>query len=467
MSDLTKYGFAENFELQVLNILCSPSGDAIITEIDHTSFDDPVTQWLIQAIKHVHATTGGRCPRDIAALAQGVHALHAQKKFDDQARINILITASTVFASAPPDKDGAYRMMVERVKHVASVKAIETGVSEFASTRDIQLLHDQVARVQSIGDIAVAPFYSTAESASSIIQAITTVKVGAYPLGIPALDNMLMGGICPGELLSILGDSNDGKSRTMNGICNVFLGRNLNCIWYSNEVDIAIQGSMHLGAALRRNTTKIQKIARYAEDTGKEFDTRNAKDPRGRWDFRFIPAGDWTMQQVLSDIDKREQELGIKFHAVFIDLIGKLDFGTDGDYVGIGRACDVGRNWAVDNGRVVITCHQAKERASYDDILHAGSGADSQRLKRASDMMLTINPKRVQNGDIDRTSRVTTINVPKVRSAEGLPPFQIDRFYEYACLSEMSIGWRPKASLPSYDPQKLVEDFLSEQEGAE
>ncbi len=454
IDQLYLYKFDALFEMQLLRVLVSAHGDKLLAFIREEGFLKPEFQVFVKAIKAVRSVTG-KAPRSISAVAQWLHSYcHQQGKISvqtlellDQLGIELEFTEVT-------DYDEVVKLASETIREIERRRIAEDVQVLCGDGESLKSIADRINNLESIGNTVDVSPVNTADNIEALLTTFSAIPdqgVCTMPTGIRDLDRALMGGINPGELIIAFGCTGDGKSRFMNGLSNVFLGRNMNVFWASNELEIAKQFPLHLAAALPINTSLLRNNPERCRRAADQYNALDRQQKRGTWAYRhFAPEKD-TMRNVLESLLRAQDEDKREYHLLCLDYFLKLrhpSVGTGKDesssnYKAIARSVEEFREFGQKEHKYVASVHQAKARAQPGDILNVGMGSESYKATYPADVIITLNP--VKNGSND-----LVIHTAKLRDAPLLENFVVKSAMKFGVLTQEQAGWIPEASRDLY-----------------
>lgn len=249
---------------------------------------------------------------------------------------------------------------------------------------------------------------------------IEDVKRSSVTTGWDVIDELMDGGLGPGELGVVMAPSGIGKTWFLSKIACSALQRGLNVIHYSLELSEAYVG--------QRYTTILTGIQTSEHKERREEIIRKIKAVPGRVLIKYYPPQFASSKTLSAHIDKVKAS-GFNPNLIIIDyadLLKSSDRGRDGLYAELGGIYEELRGLSGQEGIPIWTATQTNRSAIEHEIIQADSVGDSYKKVQTADFIMSVSRKTK-----DKLSSTGRVHIVKNRfGPDGLTfPAKIDTYH--------------------------------------
>ena len=246
------------------------------------------------------------------------------------------------------------------------------------------------------------------------------VKRESCPTGWDVIDDLMDGGLGPGELGVVMAPSGIGKSWFLSKIACAALLKGLDVIHYTLELSESYVG--------QRYTTILSGIQTSEHTQRKDEIIRKIKSVPGRVRIKYYPPQFASAKTIAAHIEKVRQT-GFKPALIIIDyadLLKSSDRGRDGLYAELGGIYEELRGLSGEAGIPVWTATQTNRAAIDHEVIQADSVGDSYKKVQTADFIMSVSRKTK-----DKLSKTGRIHIVKNRfGPDGLTfPAKIDTYH--------------------------------------
>ena len=245
------------------------------------------------------------------------------------------------------------------------------------------------------------------------------VKRDSSPTGWDVIDELMDGGLGPGELGVVMAPSGIGKSWFLSKIACSALERGIDVLHYTLELSESYVG--------QRYTTILTGIQTADHLAQKDEIIRKIKAIPGRVRIKYYPPQFASAKTIAAHIEKVRQT-GFKPALIIIDyadLLKSSDRGRDGLYAELGGIYEELRGLSGEAGIPVWTATQTNRAAIDHEVIQADSVGDSYKKVQTADFIMSVSRKTK-----DKLSKTGRIHIVKNRfGPDGLTfPAKIDTY---------------------------------------
>jgi len=246
------------------------------------------------------------------------------------------------------------------------------------------------------------------------------VKRDSCPTGWDVIDELMDGGLGPGELGVVMAPSGIGKSWFLAKIACAAISRGIDVLHYTLELSESYVG--------QRYTTILTGVQTSEHSERKDEIIRKIKSIRGRVRIKYYPPQFASAKTLAAHIDKVRQT-GFKPQLIIIDyadLLKSSDRGRDGLYAELGGIYEELRGLSGESGIPVWTATQTNRAAIDHEVIQADSVGDSYKKVQTADFIMSVSRKTK-----DKLSKTGRIHIVKNRfGPDGLTfPAKIDTYH--------------------------------------
>jgi replicative DNA helicase len=246
------------------------------------------------------------------------------------------------------------------------------------------------------------------------------VKRDSSPTGWDVIDELMDGGLGPGELGVVMAPSGIGKSWFLSKIACSALERGIDVLHYTLELSESYVG--------QRYTTILTGIQTSEHKERKDEIVRKIKKIPGRVRIKYYPPQFASSKTIAAHIEKMRQ-VGFKPKLIIIDYADLLKSGNgnrDGLYAELGGIYEELRGLSGEMGIPVWTATQTNRAAIEHEIIGADSVGDSYKKVQTADFIMSVSRKTK-----DKLSNTGRIHIVKNRfGPDGMTfPAKIDTFH--------------------------------------
>lgn len=224
----------------------------------------------------------------------------------------------------------------------------------------------------------------------------TTRSDLAVPTGLQALDDVLGGGLCPGELGIIMGPMKRGKTVAAHQFAWGALDSNRNVIYYGLE-----------GTSIRTQTRIDSMISGIPKEELKDREDEVREqvkkfldaDHKGSLVIKHFPANAGTVWAFEAHLKRLQAMTGFEPDVIFADYLGlmrpsdkmiRYDGSSGGRYLLLGDITKELLALAQKNNYAIWLLHQATKTSLKKITVGMGDSADSAEPMRHADIIITL-----------------------------------------------------------------------------
>jgi replicative DNA helicase len=249
---------------------------------------------------------------------------------------------------------------------------------------------------------------------------IEEVKRNSVPTGWEVVDDLMDGGLGPGELGVVMAPSGIGKSWFLSKIACSAVKAGLNVLHYTLELSENYVG--------QRYTTILTGIQTSEHGQRREEIIKKIKSLKGRVKIKYYPPRFASAKTLSAHIDK-VKATGFNPDLIIIDyadLLNSADRGKDGLYAELGGIYEELRGLSGMVGCPVWTATQTNRSAIDHEVIQADSVGDSYKKVQTADFIMSVSRKTK-----DKLSQTGRIHIVKNRfGPDGITfPAKIDTYH--------------------------------------
>jgi len=246
------------------------------------------------------------------------------------------------------------------------------------------------------------------------------VKRDSCPTGWDVIDELMDGGLGPGELGVVMAPSGIGKSWFLSKIACAALKKGMDVLHYTLELSESYVG--------QRYTTILTGIQTSEHLERKDEIIRKIKAIPGRVRIKYYPPQFASAKTISAHIEKI-RATGFKPALIIIDYADLLKSGNrggDGLYAELGGIYEELRGLSGEAGIPVWTATQTNRAAIDHEVIQADSVGDSYKKVQTADFIMSVSRKTK-----DKLSKTGRIHIVKNRfGPDGLTfPAKIDTYH--------------------------------------
>ena len=246
------------------------------------------------------------------------------------------------------------------------------------------------------------------------------VKRDSCPTGWDVIDELMDGGLGPGELGVVMAPSGIGKSWFLSKIACAALKKGMDVLHYTLELSESYVG--------QRYTTILTGIQTSEHMDRKDEIIRKIKSIPGRVRIKYYPPQFASAKTIAAHIEKI-RATGFKPALIIIDYADLLKSGNrggDGLYAELGGIYEELRGLSGESGIPVWTATQTNRAAIDHEVIQADSVGDSYKKVQTADFIMSVSRKTK-----DKLSKTGRIHIVKNRfGPDGLTfPAKIDTYH--------------------------------------
>ena len=246
------------------------------------------------------------------------------------------------------------------------------------------------------------------------------VKRNSVSTGWNVIDELMDGGLGPGELGVVMAPSGIGKSWFLSKIACSALQKGKNVLHYSLELSESYVG--------QRYTTILTGIQTSEHKERKDEIIRKIKSTPGRVRIKYYPPQFASSKTIAAHIEKLKQ-IGFAPDLIIIDYADLLKSGNgnrDGLYAELGGIYEELRGLSGEHGIPIWTATQTNRAAIEHEVIGADSVGDSYKKVQTADFIMSVSRKTK-----DKLSNTGRIHIVKNRfGPDGMTfPAKIDTFH--------------------------------------
>ena len=246
------------------------------------------------------------------------------------------------------------------------------------------------------------------------------VKRDSSPTGWDVIDELMDGGLGPGELGVVMAPSGIGKSWFLSKIACAALERGIDVLHYTLELSENYVG--------QRYTTILTGIQTSEHKERKNEIIRKIKQIPGRVRIKYYPPQFASSKTIAAHIEKMRQ-VGFNPKLIIIDYADLLKSGNgnrDGLYAELGGIYEELRGLSGEYGIPIWTATQTNRAAIEHEVIGADSVGDSYKKVQTADFIMSVSRKTK-----DKLSNTGRIHIVKNRfGPDGMTfPAKIDTFH--------------------------------------
>jgi len=246
------------------------------------------------------------------------------------------------------------------------------------------------------------------------------VKRNSVSTGWDVIDELMDGGLGPGELGVVMAPSGIGKTWFLSKIACEGMKRGMNVLHYSLELSENYVG--------QRYTTILTGIQTSEHKERKDEIIRKIKAVPGRVRIKYYPPQYASAKTLTAHIEKLRAS-GYNPHLIIIDyadLLKSSDRGRDGAYAELGGIYEELRGLSGATSIPIWTATQTNRAAIEHEVIQADSVGDSYKKVQTADFIMSVSRKTK-----DKLSNTGRIHIVKNRfGPDGMTfPAKIDTFH--------------------------------------
>ena len=246
------------------------------------------------------------------------------------------------------------------------------------------------------------------------------VKRDSVPTGWDVIDELMDGGLGPGELGVVMAPSGIGKSWFLSKIACSALQRGIDVLHYTLELSESYVG--------QRYTTILTNIGTSEHKDRKAEVIRKIKAVPGRVRIKYYPPQFASAKTLSAHVEKMRQ-IGFNPQLIIIDYADLLKSGNgnrDGLYAELGGIYEELRGLSGIAKIPIWTATQTNRAAIDHEVIQADSVGDSYKKVQTADFIMSVSRKTK-----DKLSNTGRIHIVKNRfGPDGLTfPAKIDTFH--------------------------------------
>jgi hypothetical protein len=245
------------------------------------------------------------------------------------------------------------------------------------------------------------------------------VKRNSVSTGWEVVDELMDGGLGPGELGVVMAPSGIGKSWFLSKIACSAVQKGLNVLHYTLELSESYVG--------QRYTTILTGIQTSEHKERKEEIIRKIKNTPGRVRIKYYPPQFASAKTLSAHIEKLKAS-GFNPNLIIIDYADLLKSGSnrDGLYAELGGIYEELRGLSGEMGIPIWTATQTNRAAIDHEVIQADSVGDSYKKVQTADFIMSVSRKTK-----DKLSNTGRIHIVKNRfGPDGMTfPAKIDTFH--------------------------------------
>jgi replicative DNA helicase len=246
------------------------------------------------------------------------------------------------------------------------------------------------------------------------------VKRDSCSTGWDVIDELMDGGLGPGELGVVMAPSGIGKSWFLSKIACSALQKGVDVLHYTLELSESYVG--------QRYTTILTGIQTSEHKERKEEVIRKIKAVPGRVRIKYYPPQFASAKTLSAHIEKlRVVGYNPKLIVIdYADLLKSSDKGKDGLYAELGGIYEELRGLSGETGIPIWTATQTNRAAIDHEVIQADSVGDSYKKVQTADFIMSVSRKTK-----DKLSNTGRIHIVKNRfGPDGMTfPAKIDTFH--------------------------------------
>ena len=249
---------------------------------------------------------------------------------------------------------------------------------------------------------------------------LENVKRDSCPTGWPVIDELMDGGLGPGELGVVMAPSGIGKSWFLSKIACSAVQQGMNVLHYTLELSESYVG--------QRYTTILTGIQTSEHKERKDEIIRKIKNTPGRVRIKYYPPQFASAKTLSAHIEKLRAS-GFNPNLIIIDYADLLKSGNsnrDGLYAELGGIYEELRGLSGEQQIPIWTATQTNRAAIDHEIIGADSVGDSYKKVQTADFIMSVSRKTK-----DKLSNTGRIHIVKNRfGPDGMTfPAKIDTFH--------------------------------------
>ncbi len=245
------------------------------------------------------------------------------------------------------------------------------------------------------------------------------VKRNSVSTGWDVIDELMDGGLGPGELGVVMAPSGIGKSWFLSKIACSAVQKGMNVLHYTLELSESYVG--------QRYTTILTGIQTSEHKERKEEIIRKIKNTPGRVRIKYYPPQFASAKTLSAHIEKLKAS-GFNPNLIIIDYADLLKSGSnrDGLYAELGGIYEELRGLSGETQIPIWTATQTNRAAIDHEVIQADSVGDSYKKVQTADFIMSVSRKTK-----DKLSNTGRIHIVKNRfGPDGMTfPAKIDTFH--------------------------------------
>ena len=245
------------------------------------------------------------------------------------------------------------------------------------------------------------------------------VKRNSVSTGWEVIDELMDGGLGPGELGVVMAPSGIGKSWFLSKIACSAVQKGMNVLHYTLELSESYVG--------QRYTTILTGIQTSEHKERKDEIVRKIKNTPGRVRIKYYPPQFASAKTLSAHIEKLKAS-GFNPNLIIIDYADLLKSGSnrDGLYAELGGIYEELRGLSGEMSIPIWTATQTNRAAIDHEVIQADSVGDSYKKVQTADFIMSVSRKTK-----DKLSNTGRIHIVKNRfGPDGMTfPAKIDTFH--------------------------------------
>jgi len=371
-------------------------------------FESEANKWIISEV--IEYYNEYRCPPTMEVFKIKINSIE-----DKVLKQTVVEQLKAVYLQIGSDdlayvKDEYIKFAKNQKVKEALLKSVELlKAGEYEKIIDTMTAASKVGVESDLGLDYISDFESIMEN----------VKRDSCPTGWDVIDDLMDGGLGPGELGVVMAPSGIGKSWFLSKIACAALKKGMDVLHYTLELSESYVG--------QRYTTILTGIQTSEHLDRKDEIVRKIKAIPGRVRIKYYPPQSASAKTIAAHIDKVKQT-GFKPSLIIIDyadLLKSSDRGRDGLYAELGGIYEELRGLSGEAGIPVWTATQTNRAAIDHEVIQADSVGDSYKKVQTADFIMSVSRKTK-----DKLSKTGRIHIVKNRfGPDGLTfPAKIDTY---------------------------------------
>jgi hypothetical protein len=402
------YVFDEGFQdvVVTLSMASRKFYDRVGFALEAMALDGEAAQWAIKAC-HAIREESGHGPGGVAVVLQRLNSWHDAGKITHEDVLAVRkLTVRAQTEGLPPD-DAAISELASILRRRMERAAISDASRAYGQRQgDYSTVVDQLDKAKQLGkadtDLGMRAMLDTSD-----LDALLTGR--KLSTGIPEVDNALRGGYHPASLTAWLAPAGGGKSFALvqQAVASIRAGHPVTVVGTA-ELPAPI-----VDARIKCGLTGYPLTAYLEGDRQKCLEQLEKMLPGvGCWYVKYFEPNGTTTADVFRWVTAVEDREGAAAPVLVFDYADKLGVTSDNEYKAMRGVYDSLRDWAVGNGKWVITASQStRVKQGSGQLIGLNNFADSMHKPRIADVCISINEQEDENSNL--------LYVCKNRNGEG------------------------------------------------